>query len=259
MKPNPLRAKLHDGGVARGLMISEVGTLGALRIAEAAGVDFALFDQEHTSWTVDHIRTLLAAARASRVPALVRVPEATRHFIASALDAGAAGIMVPMVETDAAAREIVALAKFPPMGRRGFGALYADEYVQGDVTETLVQSNREQLVIAQIETQRGIENVESIAAVDGIDMLWIGHFDLTISLGIAGRFDSARYHRAVQRLIAAASANGKPAAIAAPSGAQAAAELARGFRCVALDDVSLLESALRDALESLSASRPDAP
>jgi 2-keto-3-deoxy-L-rhamnonate aldolase RhmA len=223
VRENPLRRRLAAGGSAVGLMVSEFGTVGITRIAEAAGAAFVLFDQEHTSWTGERLRGLLAAARANEVPALVRVPARDRHLVASALDAGAAGVMVPMVESEREAREIVAAAKYPPIGRRGFGALYADDYVDGDVPATIELTNREQLVIAQVETAAGLEGVERIAAVDGVDIVWLGQFDLTISMRIPGSFDDPGYLGAVRRLVDAAAAVGKPAGIAAPSAEQASA------------------------------------
>jgi 2-dehydro-3-deoxyglucarate aldolase/4-hydroxy-2-oxoheptanedioate aldolase len=237
-------------------MVSEFGTPGLLRVAEAAGVDFVLFDREHTSWTTQHLRTLVDAGRGTDVAVLARVPDATRHSVGSALDAGAAGVMIPMVDSASYARELVETAKFPPLGRRGFGALYADEYLDGDVSATIEFANREQLLIAQVESVRGLDEVEEIAAVDGIDIVWLGHFDLTISMGIAGQFESEAFLEAVQRVVAAAAANDKAAAISAPSAAQAAIEIGRGFRCIAFDDISLFEGALGAAMAATAAAAP---
>jgi 2-keto-3-deoxy-L-rhamnonate aldolase RhmA len=87
----------------------------------------------------------------------------------------------------------------PPLGHRGVGILYRDDWVDGNVAATMEQVNREVLLIAQVETAEGVERADEIAAVDGIDVLWVGHYDLTTSLGIPGQFGHESYHAAVER------------------------------------------------------------
>jgi 2-keto-3-deoxy-L-rhamnonate aldolase RhmA len=131
----------------------------------------------------------MASSRAADLIPMVRIPATEYHLIARPLDVGAMGLMVPMVESAEQAWAIVDSAKYPPLGRRGaaFGMAH-DDYSGGDISEKMASANDEVLLIAQIETARGVENLDAIAAVDGIDVLWIGHFDLTNSLGIPGQF-----------------------------------------------------------------------
>ena len=110
-------------------------------------------------------------------------------------------------------------------------------------------------MFAQVETVAGLENVEQIAAVDGVDVVWIGQYDLTISMGIPGQFDHPDYIAAARRLIDAATACGKPAGICSSSAEQAILELERGHRCIAFDDISLLDSSLRTTIDQTRASR----
>ena len=113
---------------------------------------------------------------------MVRVPRGEYHFIARALDVGALGVMVPMVGTAAEAAHIVSCARYPPQGRRGAAFGFAhDDYQGGDVRDKIAALHARTLLIAQIETAEGLANVEAIAAVPGIDVLWLGHFDLTNS------------------------------------------------------------------------------
>lgn len=249
MKANMLRQRFDAGDTALGLFVFEFGTTGIARIADAAGSDFVMFDQEHTVWTGERVRTMLAAARASDTPCLVRVPASDRQFVSSVLDAGALGIMVPMVESAEQARSIVAAAKYPPVGRRGFGALYADQIDNDGIPGTLDFWNRDQLVFAQVETVAGLENVEEIAAVDGIDAVWIGQYDLTISMGIPGQFDHSDYISASRRLVDAAADSGKPAGICSSSAEDAIVEMERGYRCIAFHDIALLTGSLRGSIE----------
>jgi 2-dehydro-3-deoxyglucarate aldolase/4-hydroxy-2-oxoheptanedioate aldolase len=168
------------------------------------------------------------------------------------------GLMVPMVETAEQAQVIVDSAKYPPLGRRGaaFGVAH-DDYSGGDIIDKMIFANEEGLLIAQIETARGVDNVEAIAAVDGIDVLWIGHFDLTNSLGIPGQFSHPAYLEAVERVLAACQAYGKAPGIMAGAVADGQAQLQQGFRAMAYSgDLWLYQLALRQGLDALRAT-PD--
>src|SRR5206468_6989137 len=125
---------------------------------------------------------------------MARVPRGEYHFIARALDIGALGVMVPMVGTPAEAEHIVACTRYPPHGRRGAAFGFAhDDYEGGDVAEKIRIANERTLVICLIETADGIKNIDAIAAVPGVDVLWLGHFDLTNFLGIPAQFDHPKY------------------------------------------------------------------
>src|SRR5262249_54274393 len=206
---NRVKRTLRAGGVALGTMVMEFSTSGVARLAAGAGCDFVMFDMEHTGWSVETIRTLLATTRAADVVPMVRVPATQYHFLARVLDVGAMGVMVPMVESEQQAREIVHFSKYPPQGRRGtaFGVAH-DDYADGDVVAKMLSSNEEVLLIAQIETVAGMEHLERIAAVDGLDVLWVGHFDLTASMGIPAQFDHPRYKEAIARVLDACRRHG---------------------------------------------------
>jgi 2-dehydro-3-deoxyglucarate aldolase/4-hydroxy-2-oxoheptanedioate aldolase len=253
MKPNPVKKKLREGGVVLGTLVMEFGSTGMARIAAAAGAEFVLFDMEHNGWSMETIRTLLATAGGADVVPMVRVPATEYHFLARALDVGAMGLMVPMVESGEQARLIEQATKYPPLGRRGaaFGSAH-DDYRGGDNLATMRSANDETLLIAQIETAKGVERLEEIASVKGIDVLWIGHNDLTNSLGIPGQFDHPRYREAVERVLDASRRHGKAAGFMATGVEVGTAMLAQGFRIVAYGgDVWLYQSALREGLNAL--------
>jgi 2-dehydro-3-deoxyglucarate aldolase/4-hydroxy-2-oxoheptanedioate aldolase len=256
VRENPVKRTLAEGRIALGTMVFEFDTTGIARLAAAAGAEFVVFDQEHTGWSVERMRTLLGTARACDFVPIVRAPAAQYHLLARPLDVGAMGVMVPMVESAEQARLVVDAARYPPLGRRGVGIVYRDEWVDGDVAATMESANREVLVIAQIETASGIEQVDAIAAVEGIDVLWLGHFDLTASLGVPGQFESDAYHEAVGRLLAAAERRRKPVGIMSGTVEDGLAALERGFRCIAYSgDLWLYEQALRAGLAQLDAAR----
>ena len=177
-------------------MMLEFATTGIGRIAAEAGAEFAVFDMEHTGWSMETIRLLMATSRAADIVPLVRVPTAQYHFIARVLDVGAMGVVVPMVADADQARLIVESAKYPPEGRRGcaFGVAH-DDYRGGDLAAKMSHANAEVMIIAQIETAQGLRDVDRIAAVEGVDALLIGQYDLTTSLGIPGQFDHTEVSR----------------------------------------------------------------
>ncbi len=256
MRENPVKRALSAGEIALGTMVFEFDTTGIARLAAAAGAEFVVFDQEHTGWSVERMRMLMATARACEVVPVVRVPAAQYHLIAGPLDVGAMGIMVPMVESPEQARTIADSVRYPPLGRRGVGLVYRDDWVDGSVAATMERANREVLVIAQIETAAGIERIDEIAAVDGMDVLWLGHFDLTSSLGIAGQFSNPAYLGAVEALLASAERHGKPAGLMAGSLEDGLAAIEQGFRAIAWNgDLWLYQQALGEGLAQLDSAR----
>ncbi len=253
MRPNPVKTKLAEGGVSIGTFFFEFSTTGIARIAAEAGAEYGIFDMEHTGWSMETIRMLIATARPTAMVPVVRVPATEYHFIARALDMGAMGVMVPMVEREEQARRLVESAKYPPAGRRGaaFGVAH-DDYTGGDLAAKIQVSDREGLLIAQVETARGVENVEAIAAVEGIDVLWIGQADLTTSLGIPGQYAHSSFLEAVDRVLAAGRAHNKPVGYLALDVEDGKAMLARGFRMLAYGgDLWLYQQALRHGVAAL--------
>ena len=255
MRANRVKRALQDDERSLGTMVFEFPSTGIARVAAEAGAEFIIYDMEHTGWSIETIRNLMASSRAADLVPMVRVPATEYHLISRPLDVGAMGIMVPMVESEAQARRIVESAKYPPVGRRGaaFGVAH-DDYTGGDIIAKMTASNEEVLLIAQIETARGLENVDAIAAVPGIDVLWIGHFDLTNSLGIPGQFSHPTYLQAVERVLEACRSHNKIPGIMAGSVTDGQALLARGFKALAYSgDLWLYQTALREGLDALRA------
>jgi 2-keto-3-deoxy-L-rhamnonate aldolase RhmA len=251
MPRNRVKETLASGGVSAGTVVAEFGTTGIARIVASAGADFIFLDTEHNGWTTDTLRTLLATVDRTELVPIVRVPILEYSAVARSLDLGAMGIVVPYVESADAARRLVEFTRYPPNGRRGatFG-LASDDYA--DVTQldvALHSRDEETLLIALVESAAGIANVDEIAAVDGIDVVWIGQFDLTVSLGRPGSFDDPRYERSVAALLEACRRHGKAAGYTATSQADAGQALRAGFRCIAYSfDVRIYKEALAEGL-----------
>jgi 2-keto-3-deoxy-L-rhamnonate aldolase RhmA len=251
VRDNPVKKILSEGGHARGAMVFECIFAGLPQLVSNAGAEFILYDMEHTGLGFETLKTQLALCRGLPLVPMVRVPRGDYHFIARALDIGAVGVMVPMVASRAEAEHLVSCTRYPPEGRRGAAFGFAhDDYQGGDVGDKMAALHARTLVIAQIETDEGLRNVEAIAAVPGIDALWIGHFDLTNFLGIPAQFDHPAYLAAVDRVAAACAAHGKTAAILATDETWARDYAAKGFRLMAYGiDQLLLQDALRHGLD----------
>jgi 2-keto-3-deoxy-L-rhamnonate aldolase RhmA len=234
-------------------MVTEFATTGVARLAARAGAEFVLFDLEHTGYGIERMRETLAATAAADVVPFLRVPDAEYDLIARGLDLGALGVMVPAVESADEARLVADSARFPPLGRRGFGMLFRDQWLDDDVPATIEHVNREVMTLVQIETAAGLEAVDEIAAVEGIDVLWIGHFDLSASLGIPGQFDGETFRTAVDRVLAAGAVRGKPVGMVCGSVEEGRSLLGRGFRLLAYSiDIWIYEDALRQGIAGLA-------
>ena len=253
MRTNPVKQKLRTGGRAFGAMVFEFFSPGVAQICKNAGAEFILYDMEHTGIGFETLKTQFALCRGLDIVPMARVPRGEYHFIARALDVGALGVMVPMVGTRSEAEQIVACTRYPPQGRRGAAFGFAhDDYEGGEVGAKIAALHERTLVIAQIETREGLENVEAIAAVPDIDALWIGHFDLTNFLGIPGQFRHPHYLGAIERVLAACAAHGKAPAFLACDPQWARDYAAKGFRLMAYGvDQALLQDALARGLDTL--------
>jgi 2-dehydro-3-deoxyglucarate aldolase/4-hydroxy-2-oxoheptanedioate aldolase len=138
------------------------------------------------------------------------VPEAKYHFLARLMDAGAMGVMIPNVETAEQAKYVVDCVKYAPLGRRGVGLGSAHtDFVVPDPATYFKESNASTVVICQIESTKGVENVEAIAATPGVDNLWVGHFDLSQSMGIPGEFQHPDFLANLRRVVEAGNKYGR--------------------------------------------------
>jgi 2-keto-3-deoxy-L-rhamnonate aldolase RhmA len=255
LRDNPVKTRLGQGGMAFGATVFEFFSPGMPQILRAAGCEFVMLDMEHSGVEFETIKAQIAACRGIGLVPQVRVPATQYHFIARALDVGAMSIMVPMVETEEQAKFIVSCTRYPPQGRRGaaFGVAH-DDYMPGPVVEKIAAANARTMVIALVETPTGIQNIDAIAAVPGVDVVWLGHFDFTNFAGIPAQFDHPTYLAAVDRLVAACGKHGKAAGIMAHDVEWAKRYMDKGFRCFAWNvDIATLQTALATGLRELRA------
>jgi 2-dehydro-3-deoxyglucarate aldolase/4-hydroxy-2-oxoheptanedioate aldolase len=260
LQPNSIKQDVLAGRPVAGAMVFEFFSPGMSAILANAGCRFVLYDMEHTGLGFETLKWLFASCRGLPIEPMVRVPRGEYTWLARALDLGARGVMIPMVESEAHAKAIVQACRYPPAGRRGaaFGLAQCD-YLGGDVGEKIRDYNERTLVIAQIETELGLDQVEKIAAVDGIDVLWVGHFDLSNFMGIPARFNDPRFDAAMRKVAAVARAHGKAAAFMATDAAWIERVREMGYTMIAGGtDSGLLELAVKNMVGQIQAGQGDA-
>ncbi len=255
MAEHALKEMSRHGRLKVGTFVVEFSTPGIGQILKAAGCEYVLLDMEHSGFGFDTLKQMLRYMQAGDMPAIVRVPSREYHHAARAMDMGAEGIMLPMVGSAKVARELLSYVKYAPEGERGVALQIAhDRYAPGDTKKKLRDANRRCTFVALIETAEGIENVDDIAAIEDVDVLWIGHFDLSVSMGIAGQFDHPDFIAAVARVVQAAKRNNKSLGRLVPNVDVGVALFNEGFDFICYSgDVWLLQQAMREGAEGLRA------
>lgn len=209
-----------------------------------AGLDFVILDNEHSPVEAETTAAMVRAAELQNVTPLARVREISRPAILKLLDVGVQGLIIPDVRGTEDVRRVVDYAKYAPVGRRGFCPSRKDGWgtdPQCGVLDTMAHFNQETLVIPQCETAEALSDIETIAAMDGVDGIFIGPFDLSISMGMPGDFENPQFRAALARILSACRAAGKPCLIFAGDGAGAAVRFAQGYDAVAMGlDATLL-------------------
>jgi 2-dehydro-3-deoxyglucarate aldolase/4-hydroxy-2-oxoheptanedioate aldolase len=253
MKENRFRRVSKQGRIPVGHMIMEFGTRGIAKLLQTADLDFVIIDMEHTGFDTERVADLVAWLKATDIAPFVRVPQGLYHFLARTMDAGALGVMIGNVETPEQARSIVKAAKYAPLGGRGVGLGMAhNDYVQPDPAAYFKQANENTTIICQIESTTGLSNLDSIASLEGVDVLWVGHFDLTQSMGIPARFDHPRFLDALKSVVDACSRYGRLAGIQPSSLEQAEQWMEIGYNVISWrTDIQLYRAALQNEIAAL--------
>lgn len=188
----------------------------AIEVVASAGVDFVCIDWEHSQIGRERIEDLVRAADVHRVPAIVRVPGHAPEAIAAVLDAGAAGVLVPRVSTAEQARAAVQATRYPPLGARGVGPGRAAGYGYR-IPDYLADANDRLMLAIQVETAEGLANISAIAEVEGVDVIFIGPGDLSVSIGAMGPDGASRLNAAIMTIADAAGKAGKTVGIFRPT------------------------------------------
>ena len=252
---NGLRALVGTGSTKIGTFLFEFATPGIGQILKAAGAEFAVLDMEHTGFGFDTVRQVVRYMQAANLPLVVRVPSQSRHHISRALDTGADGVMVPIVSSVEQAKAVLDAAKYWPDGTRGVALGLGHERFamrSEPLLPRFAEQNARTAIILQVEDPRGAAAADEIAAMPGVDMLWLGHNDLTVAMGEPGAFDHPDFLSAERATIAAAKKHGKSAGRLAVDAKQAAQFVKLGYDFVSIaGDVWLLQQAFAAGVETI--------
>ncbi len=234
-------------------LIGTLLTVASPEVAEALallGFDWIFIDLEHGSLSIKDAQTAIQAV-ANRCHTLVRVPDGTPENIKRILDTGCSGVIVPMVSSESYAREIVALAKYHPMGERSVGLGRAQGYGLR-FSEYLSSANDQTAVVVQIEHRDAVSCVDQIAAVPGIDALFVGPYDLSNSMGLVGQVGHTEVVAAIDKIRVACARTNSAMGIFCSNADQARKEIKAGVRMVAVGtDIMHMANSARSTLESL--------
>ncbi len=257
MNVNRLRAGIERGSPQIGTWLTLVRTPAILSLMKAAGLDFARIDMEHTALTMETIADMAVLARALDFPIAVRPPKANREWITRLLDVGVWNLHCPQVESAAHAAEIVAASRYAPRGLRGNGGLgvHSEFDANTPLNERRANANSQVFVTVMIETASAFKDLDTIAAMDGIDALTLGPADLAQDLGVFGAPEQARVMDEKRDLIlAAAKTHGKTCAMLCFSAAEVKKWKDAGALILAYSsDVEVLHAGFSKAMAELKA------
>lgn len=241
-----LRQRLQHGETLLGQLLLEFFTPGIGPMLDACGLDFVIFDMEHGRCDIGLLEKMIASCRGSNIVPLARVPDFNFAPLSRVLDLGARGVMVPRVETRQQTEEIVRQLKYAPQGRRGVALGVAHDLYRAAGADFFARANEETAVVIQVETVKAFENLDAIVSVPGVDVAWVGHYDLTVSMGIPAQFDNPRLLKAMDELLAACKRHGVTPGFLPPTPESAVHWIRRGFRMMSLgSDIGVFMDGMR--------------
>lgn len=205
-----LKTRLRAGESLLGTMVTTFYNVDLPKVLQTCGYDFIIIDCEHGSFTTREVADMISVSRAIGLPALVRIPELRREHALKMMEMGTSGLLLPNTESAEQAKLLVEYTKYAPMGKRGVSlARPHTDFQKVNGPDYMAQSNDQTILLCQIESRAGVENIEKIMAVDGIDAALIGPNDMSQDYGILGQFDHPEIIDAFHRVIRAAKENEK--------------------------------------------------
>jgi len=243
---NPIRDRVLNREVLSGSFVNSGSAINA-EIAAQSGLDWLLIDLEHGYGGEEALVAQLQAVSRCEVAPFVRVSSGEEWRFKRVLDLGAAGVMVPMIRTAEEARQVVSSMRYPPLGTRGVSSLSRACDYGLNFREYFQKAHETVTTIIQIETPEALEDIDAIAAVDGVDVLFLGPADLSANLSVPLDFDSREFRNAREKILEAAVRCGKAAGIILFGTDQLEAEVGDGFTFVAVaSDSGLYSKAIRE-------------
>ncbi len=244
---NGFKEKLRAGEVVYGQMILELFTSGTAQMLANAGLEFVIYDMEHGRCDIGLLAEMIVSCKGSGLTSIARTPDLNAFPLSRILDLGAKGVMIPRVETGEQMRDAIAQLKYAPRGRRGVALGLAHDDYRSRGARYLEKANEETLVIAIVETARAFENLDAIVGAPGLDVAWMGHYDLTVSLGIPAQFDHPRFLGAMDALLESCKRHGVAAGFLPATVEDTTRWIRKGFRAISLgSDVGVYSRAISE-------------
>ncbi|HLJ13991.1 MAG TPA: aldolase/citrate lyase family protein [Bryobacteraceae bacterium] len=246
VKMNPFKQKLQNGEVVFGQMVLELFTPGIGPMLAASGMEFVIFDMEHGRCDLSLLAEMIASCRGVDIVPMARVPDLRSAPLSRVLDLGARGVMIPRIESRAQLEESIGELKYAPQGKRGVALGIAHDLYRAGDASFFPQANADTCVIALLETAGAFQHLDEIVSVPGLDVAWMGHYDLTVSLGIPAQFDHPRFLEAMDTLVTACRRYHVAPGFLPATPADAVRWIRKGFRAISLgSDVGVFQNGIR--------------
>jgi len=242
MVNNKLKKIFAEGKTALGTFVL-CNAPDLVEVIGITGFDFVIIDNEHGPMGQESSQHLIRAAELRGITPIVRIPNSMESTILHTLDVGAHGIQVPQVNDPETAKDIISRSKYYPLGRRGVAFPRSADYGQTDISKYFDSANNETMVVVHCENQACLENLDAICQIPGIDVIFLGPYDMSQSMGITGQVTHPRIQEAAEKVVATSKKHGKVAGIFAGSGAIAKERAAQGFQYIALSMDTVLFAA----------------
>jgi 2-keto-3-deoxy-L-rhamnonate aldolase RhmA len=254
---NRALAALRAGKLLMGTMLADIRQPSIMQILLNAGFDFVIIDNEHGAFSTESIADLSRMARILGLTPVVRVPELTYAHVAQSLDGGAQGIMLPRVTHPDQVHGVLEIIKYPPMGKRGLAMSRGQsDFRAGPLAENMMHANANSLLMVQIETADALQHLDAIVQIAGVDCLFIGPTDLSISLGVPGQMEAPELIDAIERVLERCKAQGVATAIQANDLAFARRWTERGMEIISYgSEIGLLAAAAAAGIQAIRAAR----
>lgn len=253
---NNIKYKIKNNEKVIGTFFT-MGNMSAMECLGYTGLDYVIIDTEHGPFDTETAMNLVRAAENVNLTPFMRIADVTHKEIQRALDIGAKGLIVPCLRTVDEMKKLVDLSKFAPIGNRGFikgrscGFGYQD-WARNSLESFMATSNEEVLVLPQCETVECLESIEEIVNIEGIDGIFIGPFDLSITMGIPGQFKDEKFKSAIDRILNACKNAGKPVLIFTANVDDARRYLDNGFDGIAHTiDATVLVEGYREIVKNI--------
>ena len=261
MQSNRTKNKIREAIARKGNAIGTFLGISTPSIVEAvsdSGLDYVIIDTEHGTYDISAVSDMIRAADLSGLCPVVRISDPTHQEIQHAVDNGAEGIIVPCLRNLDDFYKIVEQGKFAPIGNRGFikgrGSRFGiEDWASGSLEAYMENSNEKVLLLPQCETMEALEHIEEIVAIEGIDGIFVGPFDLSISMGIPGQFNHPQFCNAMDRILSACKKAGKICMTFTSTAEEARTYIEQGYDAVAnsLDSI-IFAQAVKDMVERIT-------